>query len=829
MEKQTKFILLLVLLMLVFMFSFYGKALMAPNSYLFSADGDGMKNYYTYAYYIKNNTSPADFEGMNFPYHENFMYTDCHPLQAGIMRMMNRFFPQISNGSIGILNLYMLLSIPFTAFMLYLLFIKMEINRWLSVSGAVAITILSPQVFRLTGHLALSYSFFIPLTIYLLLLYDKKPVNKYILFLILAILFFFYTHAYLGMISSAVVFIYSVVAIIAGPLMGKGKTDLARYLKTMAGSMIPVVIFYLFVKLTDHHTGRTTNPWGIYEYHAELSTVFLPVAGPLNILKDRFLANLEQPWEGWAYTGIVAIAGLAFYIAGLIKKPRLLKWPGDLFIKRLLFTSILIFCLAALLPFRKLWYSMADVFDVIKQFRSIGRFAWAFYFMANIIALYMLDKVIIHFKEHKRKVAASVLIVLVPAFIASEGLEYHQDVSREMARSPNLFSMTQTPEIFQEDIQRIDPDNYQAMIALPFFCIGSENYNKGATNDIYRLSFMFSYHLGLPMVNSYLTRTSIHESKKTMQLLASDFYEKTLRNDLKSNRPFLVICSNDGLSKADSSLVRKSKIITRNENYSLYEIDKAALFSNSAGIESNKFMQKKELLIQKAGFLVSDTNLFFSFIDFNKLSTASIQPDIAASFDQDNVIVFDRDNVASSDQDNSASFYQDNATYFGQYNTTYFDPDSSISFSQNNGFFIGLQREYNTIFSVDGSALDDSADYITRFWIYNDGENFGQDCLNGMIFFMKEKDGKEDWILPVYDARTSHEINGNWTLAEVVLSDIDKAADYKLIIKGPDRSELSYYIDDLLFYDSRLDVYREVSGVSDLFLFHNNHKIKLPE
>ena len=293
---------------------------------------------------------------------------------------------------------------------------------------------------------------------------------------------------------------------------------------------------------------------------------------------------------------------------------------------------------------------MADFFAVIKQFRSIGRFAWAFFFIANIMAIFILDRMILNLKDRKRRALATALIVLIPAVMASEGLEYHRDVSRGLTRSPNLFSLAQTTDVFQEDCRRIDPDQYQAMIALPFFCIGSENFNMGANDETYRPSFMFSYHLGLPMVDSYLTRTSIPESKHVMQLLASDFYDKEIQYHLKSDKPFLVICSNQGLGKADSNLLRKAVLLVKREDYSLYEIGKASLFRNSADAEQNEFRQKKENLFQKEGFLVTDTNLYFSFVGFNRQSAAFSSLEDSASVWQENRATVGQDIASPTDR-----------------------------------------------------------------------------------------------------------------------------------------------------------------------------------
>jgi hypothetical protein len=106
-----------------------------------------------------------------------------------------------------------------------------------------------------------------------------------------------------------------------------------------------------------------------------------------------------------------------------------------------------------------------------------------------------------------------------------------------------------------------------------------------------------------------------------------------------------------------------------------------------------KMLHKREFCRTPDGFLVSDTNLYFSYIDFD------------------------------------------------QYHAPPFDHE--------NGCLAGLQRNYNTIFSVKGSALDNTKRYIGRFWIYNNGKNYGQDCLNGMIFFVKSKNGNDDWLFPL--------------------------------------------------------------------------------
>ena len=60
-KKSVVYFLVLIVAVTVFLSIFYGKVIMSPNSYLFNLTGDGIKNYYTYAYFIENNQSNTKF------------------------------------------------------------------------------------------------------------------------------------------------------------------------------------------------------------------------------------------------------------------------------------------------------------------------------------------------------------------------------------------------------------------------------------------------------------------------------------------------------------------------------------------------------------------------------------------------------------------------------------------------------------------------------------------------------------------------------------------------------------------------------------------------
>ena len=68
---------------------------------------DGIKNYYTLAWYLDHNEAWAHFEGMTHPDGDLTVYTDGHPLLAWWLRMLG-----VGGGaSVGILNALLLLSL----------------------------------------------------------------------------------------------------------------------------------------------------------------------------------------------------------------------------------------------------------------------------------------------------------------------------------------------------------------------------------------------------------------------------------------------------------------------------------------------------------------------------------------------------------------------------------------------------------------------------------------------------------------------------------------------------------------------------------------------
>ena len=73
----------------------------SPNDFLLVSEGDGLKSYYVFDYQLKYRTLFNHFSGLNYPYGENYLYTDGFPVLQFILQL----FPFLFEYSIAIIHL----------------------------------------------------------------------------------------------------------------------------------------------------------------------------------------------------------------------------------------------------------------------------------------------------------------------------------------------------------------------------------------------------------------------------------------------------------------------------------------------------------------------------------------------------------------------------------------------------------------------------------------------------------------------------------------------------------------------------------------------------
>ena len=770
--KRHIHIIILLIISTVFIFLFYGKAVVNSNNLLFSNSGDAIKNYFTYAYHIKHDSSYLNFEGMNYPFGEHFLYTDCHPVLANTFKLLSSVFPFFNSHSIGFLNFIMIFSIFLTFIFCYYLLLEFKINKWLSILFSIGITLLAPQIFRLEGHLSLSYSMAIPLSWFLLIkCFKNQDKHIYTFLLFINNLFWMFVHAYLGVIILSFLIAMLKVKIIAE----KNRSSyIVKYIVQAAALFLPIIIFYLLTIFTDHHIGRTNNPSGFFLHNAELDDIFLPHHGLYRHVLDNLTGHIiKLKWEAWSYVSLsTTILFLVLLILSVIK---LFNRKKDLGLNRCfhdktlnisLIAAFIVLLFAMSFPFKQI-PSLIEYFPILKQFRATGRFTWPFYFVAMVFSASVFNDIFFKLINQNKKLFAILFIFVITALNIFEALPYHFQVSKSITKSQNLFKENLLPEKYKNALTHIHPEEFQAILTLPFFYIGSESYSRPRNEDAVRTSIVIAYHTGIPITGAVLTRTSVNESKKIVQLVSPDFYEKEIINDFLNSKPLLVVKIPATLTKYENDLLRKSKQIFSGNDIELFSLDLEDLFRNSGQVIYNQFRQKMPTLFKRDSFYISDSASFLFYKGFENLKSDKI--------------------------------------------------------FRGNGAFESIKKGKNIYAEFNPGTFSEDKEYNVSLWMYN-GE---ADALNLWFRFIIEEydETNNKWYSTTIFPEFSETINGDWSLIEGVFKVNSSKNRIYIISKGKENSKASLFADDLLIQEAGTNVYRLEED--DRLLFYNNHRIRL--
>ncbi|HNW97943.1 MAG TPA: hypothetical protein PKK00_05985 [Bacteroidales bacterium] len=763
-------------LITIFLLFYYHQVLFSPNKYMLGCSVDAIKSFYSSAYQIHDKLS-FHFNGNNYPYGENFLFIDCQPAITSLLKITSFIFPAILSYEIGIMNYLLLFSILFTSIVLYLILIKYKVNNFFAAFCAFFITVLSPQIFRIIAHPFLSYSVSIPLTWYLFLKYNESNNKwKWSIISSLNILFWFFIHTYLGMINVFLFMTFYILKYIWNIKKNK-KFNYRIISQIIFQYIIPALIFIIVIKTTDKVTGRSTNPYGFMLFNAEVETIFLPIDEPLKPIFQKAFKFPDQNWEGWSYIGLtsdIMLLVLLIIILGSIFKKNFREYFNKLFEDNNLFillvSSIFILLYSMGFPYRFNLQWLAEKYPIIKQFRAQGRFAWGFYFVSTVSASYLCWR-FYEIMKVKKNIFRFLFLVL-PVLYLIEGLIYHKKASEMVVNSINYFNEKYIPANIKEGLDKINSNNYQAILPLPYYCGGSDTYGKGAPegSSIYLISEIFSFYNKLPMITQNTTRSSIWQAKNFMQLLSPGYYKKNILNDLNSKKKFLLIYSNEQLNEYEQYYLDKSEMIYKSEMYTLCSLSFDKLFENTAQEEINNFNKIRNSLKMKKGFLVNDTS---SFIYFNGFE--------------------DKQN------------------------------DTCI---EGKGAYSGKLKDYNKFGEIPPNTLNTEKEYIASFWMYNDGENFGQDMVSSCAIIQEGEGEGSEWTY-IIDPCSSQCINGNWSLVEIKFKIKDASHIIAILVKGKDESTKPIYVDNLLVRESNNNVFKVIEEKNGNItkLFKNNQMI----
>lgn len=559
---------LTLMLSFAVLFLFFGPLLKDPNNVYFSPSGDGLKSYAGAIYHLEHDSTLFRMNAMNYPYGEMAFFTDCQPMMTNTVKILSNIGIDFSAYIVGIFNGFMLLSIVLAAIFICLIFLELKVSWWFAAIASVGIAMLSPQIGRLGGHFSLSHLMWLPMLVWLLMRFDRN--KSYQLSAIIGFVTFLAAgmHMYFFALFGFLFLFYWAYCLLSKQMEFRSYT---WALHLFIQLILPLILVQLIVGSNDPITDRTTHPWGFTTYKANPASVLLPLHKPY----ARFLMEIETfrtfDWEAFAYVGLVALLGFFAGIYQIFKRIKQ-KQPWWQVSENKLITLFFWASVASLLlsfgiPFTLGLMFLLDYLGPIQQLRALARFSWLFYYLVNILVFYGI------FKLLKRGTIMQIAGILALAFLVYDG---YLNIKVYAPRLNNRISeLEDRANVSPENawVSAIDKNEYQAVLPLPFFHVGSENVWLEPKCDILRQSFIVSLKSGLPSMGVMLSRTSLAQTYKSLALVSNPVSSYQILKDLPNRKPLLLMVENcNDLTLSEKTLVNHAAMVWQGPKFTFYKL-----------------------------------------------------------------------------------------------------------------------------------------------------------------------------------------------------------------------------------------------------------------
>lgn len=534
--KEWQARILLVVLVVACLFIRFTDFFYFANSKVIEPYGDGHKAYTTILYHAKYDSTYSHFQGMNYPYGEHVVPAATQPLLSNSIKFISNSIYDITPYTIAIVNFSLLLGILLSVFFLYLIFRTLELPQWYSIAVALGMSFLAPQFMRLTGHYGLAHMETLPILLYVMMRFDvRRSVGRslwvaLVLFLIPQIHFYFFA-----------IMVFAVSFYFLFDFTNKWKWNKLHKYAFHYGLQVglPLLFFFFWMYYGDEVTDRTAEPWGFFYYNAIWEGLVTNIDQPYFKWIDEHIIKIQETdMEGRAYVGLIGLIVFLILMVQWLKnkfqKPYLLlESKYTPFLNRMFYASSVILLFAMGLPFVIPGLEfLLDYTGPIRQFRSIGRFAWVFYYVMNIIAFFWIYRKV---EQLQSKIGKIVLFSLVI------GLFYFEAYNYSWSFNIGLDEVKEMNEghRFTDGIQ-IEYDNYQAILTVPHYNIGSDNFWWHLGGYIAQKSLTLSHQTGLPVTSAMLTRTSLSHTYNQLQLVTEPYRLPSILERYPSDKPLLM-------------------------------------------------------------------------------------------------------------------------------------------------------------------------------------------------------------------------------------------------------------------------------------------------
>ena len=564
----------------LFMAVLFGPILLDPNNYYFKAGGDALQSYYATAFYAMHDAGNR-FTGMNYPYGEHFNYPNLQPLVAAAIGFVDRLGIPAARYTVGITNMLPLLAITFTPVVMYAILRRTRLPVPYAAVLAVLIGFMSPQVLRLDGHISLSYPCFVPMLWYCIIRMQETPRQWrwYVLFgvgcvAMGAIMLYFLACGCFFLLGHALVLVWQ-------------QPRLRPWLWRMVlAALLPLLLVRVYLLLTDLTTDRPPNPFGLLVFISSFTNVFTPVFGPLHDWWVQQWPSEDYNNEGFSYVGLVATATLATSLGlGLATTlarrqwRRLVRPALPLHLSTGLWAATFMLLLAFGIPFKwSLFNWVTEHSGPVKQFRSLGRFAWPFYYVATTYTAYVLYR---YWRYLRRRRLGYLAWAGLPLLLVWGGEAWMQVSAKAdqvvVGVGASDFLDPATSLVAKLSWSKRQMSDFQAILPLPYYNMGTDKFDlSGDEASIYQAD-RTSALSGLPLLACYVSRASVGDAMQHIQLISSDMVPRELVPHFPNNKPILLLVTPHDLSAAEQGLVQRSKLLLQTPEVSLYELPIAGL------------------------------------------------------------------------------------------------------------------------------------------------------------------------------------------------------------------------------------------------------------
>ncbi len=582
-----------------------------PADVLVNTGGDAIKNYYTPIWYVLHD-SAGHISGMHYPYGDNYVFADTQPALASALQWYHTHIHKLDGYDIlAVLNLAMVIGVSLGIFFIYLLLRECNLPWLYALLVAVLISLFSPQIMRIGGHYGLSYVFAIPL-VWLLCHYTltRKHFVHWVLFLTVLLGTLQLLHVYYLLICGLFIAMYAAMGVITNGRQYKRYS--VRGVALVLAVVVPYIVFQYWLGHTSHSPDRVAIPYGIEAYKANFKSVFFPSYMP-------YLSGTRADWEGQVYLGFLGLPMLIFL---------LYKFAGQI-IRRKFFTILkptlptplqlalwpAVFSLFFAIGVPLLWLLQMDLLpEGLRQFRSLGRFAWVFYYVFTVFSAFTLYQFYRHLSIKGSKKIAILLMFMALGYWGYEVQLYLWPQQKKMAQRYTERSAAQlftNDSIYQGLINAgVQPNSFQAIIPLPFYHNGSEKLTAHGSGNIMYQSIKVSLQLGLPMVASNMARTPIISTASIVQLFSSPILARDYVNDLDADKKPFLICYNGGtLTTEQQAMLDRAQFLIKIADLSYYSLAVADIAPQQVDVVS-EYETAKDSLLKVADMQVSQPGYY---------------------------------------------------------------------------------------------------------------------------------------------------------------------------------------------------------------------------